>query len=195
MMVTEIHEDAVVAAGWRIPAHTIIWAAGNLASPLLRTLGAPLDRQGRVMVEADCTVPAHPEIFVLGDAAHFAHDPAGMLPGVCPVAMQMGTYAAKVIRSAVGGRPERRPFHYWNKGELAVIGRGRAVANIRRLRFGGMLAWLAWIFVHIFFLIGFRNRLLVMIEWAISYLTYSRGARLITGRPADRPPTPADASA
>jgi len=194
MMVTGIEEDAVVAAGWRIPAHTIIWAAGNLASPLLRTLGAPLDRQGRVLVEADCTVPGHPEVFVLGDAASFGHDPAGTLPGVCPVAMQMGTYAAGVIRNAARGRPERRPFHYWNKGELAVIGRGRAVANIRRLRFGGMLAWLAWIFVHIFFLIGFRNRLLVMIEWAISYLTYSRGARLITGRTADRPPTPADAS-
>ena len=194
MMVTEIHEDSVVAAGWRIPAHTILWAAGNLASPLLRTLGAPLDRQGRVMVEPDCTVPGHPEIFVLGDAANFAHDPAGPLPGVCPAAMQMGTYAAKVIRSAIRGRREARPFRYWNKGELAVIGRGRAVANIRRLRFGGMFAWLAWIFIHIFFLIGFRNRLLVMIEWAISYITYSRGARLITGRPADRPPTPADAS-
>jgi NADH dehydrogenase len=139
-------------------------------------------------------VPGRPEVFVLGDAASFGHDPAGTLPGVCPVAMQMGTYAAGVIRNAARGRPERRPFHYWNKGELAVIGRGRAVANIRRLRFGGMLAWLAWIFVHIFFLIGFRNRLLVMIEWAISYLTYSRGARLITGRTADRPPTPADAS-
>ena len=194
MMVTEIQPDAVIAAGWRIPAHTIIWAAGNLASPVLRTLGAPLDRQGRVMVEPDCTVPGHPEIFVLGDAANFTHGPEGTLPGVCPVAMQMGTYAAQVIRDAVRGRTGRRPFHYWNKGELAVIGRGRAVANIWRLRFGGMLAWLAWIFVHIFFLIGFRNRLIVMIEWAISYLTYSRGARLITGRPADRPPTPADAT-
>ncbi|HJP58247.1 MAG TPA: NAD(P)/FAD-dependent oxidoreductase [Gemmatimonadales bacterium] len=195
MMVTGIEGNSVLAGGWRIPAHTIIWAAGNRASPLLATLSVPLDRQGRVLVEPDCTIPGHPEVFVLGDAANFAHDPNGALPGVCPVAMQMGTYAARTIRDAVRNRPGRRPFHYWNKGELAVIGRGRAVANIRRLRFGGVFAWLAWIFIHIFFLIGFRNRLIVMIEWAISYLTYSRGARLITGRPADRPPTPADVTA
>jgi NADH dehydrogenase len=193
MMVTEIHPDSVVAAGWRIPAHTIIWAAGNLASPLLQTLGAPLDRQGRVIVGPDCTVPGHPEIFVLGDAANFTHGPEGTLHGVAPVAMQMGSYAARIIADEVRGRTSRPPFHYWNKGELAVIGRGQAVANIWRLRFGGMLAWLAWIFVHIFFLIGFRNRLIVLIEWAISYLSFSRGARLITGRAIDRPPSPADA--
>ena len=193
MMVTEIHPDAVVAAGWRIPAHTIIWAAGNLASPLLGTLGAPLDRQGRVMVGPDCTVPGHPEIFVLGDAANFTHGPEGTLHGVAPVAIQMGSYAARIIAAEVKGHAGRPPFHYWNKGELAVIGRGQAVANIWRLRFGGILAWLAWIFVHIFFLIGFRNRLIVLIEWAISYLTFSRGARLITGRAEDRPPPPAEA--
>jgi NADH dehydrogenase len=194
MMVTEIHPDAVVAAGWRIPAHTIIWAAGNLASPLLGTLGAPLDRQGRVVVGPDCTVPGHPEIFVLGDAANFTHGPEGTLHGVAPVAIQMGSYAARIIAAEVKGKASRPPFHYWNKGELAVIGRGQAVANIWRLRFGGMLAWLAWIFVHIFFLIGFRNRLIVLIEWAISYLSFSRGARLITGRSEDRPPSPADAA-
>ena len=193
MMVTEIHPDAVVAAGWRIPAHTIIWAAGNLASPLLRTLGAPLDRQGRVMVGPDCSVPGHPEIFVLGDAANFTHGPEGTLHGVAPVAIQMGSYAARIIAAEVKGKASRPPFHYWNKGELAVIGRGQAVANIWRLRFGGIFAWLAWIFVHIFFLIGFRNRLIVLIEWAISYLSFSRGARLITGRSEDRPPPPAEA--
>ena len=192
MMVTEIHPDSVVAAGWRIPAHTIIWAAGNLASPLLKSLGAPLDRQGRVIVGPDCAVPGHPEIFVIGDAANFTHGPEGTLHGVAPVAMQMGSYAARIIADEVKGRTNRPPFHYWNKGELAVIGRGQAVANIWRLRFGGMLAWLAWIFVHIFFLIGFRNRLIVLIEWAISYLSFSRGARLITGRAGDRPPSPAD---
>ena len=187
MLATDIGPDYVMAANWRIPAHTILWAAGNLASPLLRTLGVPLDRQGRVPVNPDCSISGHPEVFVLGDAAAFSHDPAGMLPGVCPVAIQMGHYTAGAIRQSVAGAVERPRFHYWNKGELAVIGRGRAVANIWKLHFGGMLAWLAWIFVHIFFLIGFRNRLLVMIEWAISYLTYSRGARLITGPIAGTP--------
>ncbi len=189
MMVTEIGPDAVVAAGWRIPAHTVLWAAGNLASPLLKTLGVPLDRQGRVMVNPDCTVPDHPEVFVLGDAANFAHDPAGPVPGVCPAAIQMGQYAGRTIgaelrSSGARGAAARKPFHYWNKGELAVIGRGRAVADIGRLHFGGFIAWLMWIFIHIFFLIGFRNRVIVMLEWAISYLTYSRGARLITGEGA-----------
>ncbi len=188
MMVTEIGPEEVVAGGWRIPARTVLWAAGNLASPLLRTLGTPLDRQGRALVNADCTVAGHPEVFVLGDAANFNHDPAGQVPGVCPAAIQMGQYAARTIGAELRRKSSppvpRRPFHYWNKGELAVIGRGRAVANLGRLRFGGFIAWLMWIFIHIFFLIGFRNRVLVMLEWAISYITYSRGARLITGQDA-----------
>jgi len=179
-LVTDIRPGSVGAAGWVIPTHTVIWAAGNTASPLLKTLGTPLDGAGRAIVEPDCTIPGHPEVFVLGDAAAFNHQEGGTLPGVCPVAIQMGEYAARAIRGDLAGRP-RRPFRYWDKGQLAVIGRGQAVADIRRLHFGGFVAWLAWIFVHIFFLIGFRNRVMVLLEWAWSYLTYSRGARLITG--------------
>ena len=179
-LVTDIQPGSVGAAGWVIPTQTVIWAAGNTASPLLKTLGAPLDRAGRAIVEPDCTIPSHPEVFVLGDAAAFNHQEGGTLPGLSPVAIQMGEYAARAIRGDLAGRP-RRPFRYWDKGQLAVIGRGQAVADIRRLHFGGFVAWLAWIFVHIFFLIGFRNRVMVLLEWAWSYLTYSRGARLITG--------------
>jgi NADH dehydrogenase len=178
-MVTGIGPGWVVAAGWTIPTQTVIWAAGNVASPLLRSLGAPLDRVGRAIVEPDCTIPGHPEVFVLGDAAAFNHQEDG-LPGICPVAIQMGQYAAHTIQGDLERR-SRRAFHYWDKGQLAVIGRGQAVADIWRLHFGGFLAWLTWIFVHIFFLIGFRNRVLVLIQWAWSYVTYGRGARIITG--------------
>jgi NADH dehydrogenase len=185
-MVTDIRPGSVVAAGWTIPTQTVIWAAGNLASPVLKSLGAPLDSAGRAIVEPDCTIPGHPEVFVLGDAAHFEHQEGGPLPGVSPVAIQMGEYAAGVIAGDLNGEP-RRAFQYWDKGQLAVIGRGRAVADIWKLHFGGLLAWFIWTFVHIFFLIGFRNRILVMIQWAWSYLTYGRGARLIT---AETPHTP-----
>jgi NADH dehydrogenase len=194
--VTDVRPGAVAAAGWVIPTQTVIWAAGNMASPLLKTLHAPLDRIGRVVVEPDCSIPGHPEVFVLGDAAAYNHQAGGTLPGLCPVAIQEGEYAARTIRGDLAGRP-RRPFHYWDKGQLAVIGRGQAVADIWKLHFGGFIAWLAWIFVHIFFLIGFRNRVMVLLEWAWSYLTFSRGARLITGegkypppaaRPAGLPP-------
>jgi NADH:ubiquinone reductase (H+-translocating) len=178
-MVTDIRPGSVVAAGWTIPTQTVIWAAGNVASPVLRALGAPLDNVGRAIVEPDCTVPGHPEVFVLGDAALFNHQEGGPLPGICPVAIQMGEYAARTIVGDIAGRP-RRAFHYWDKGQLAVIGRGRAVADIWKLHFAGFLAWLIWTFVHIFFLIGFRNRVMVMIQWAWSYVTFGRGARLIT---------------
>ncbi|MGH7523801.1 MAG: NAD(P)/FAD-dependent oxidoreductase, partial [Gemmatimonadales bacterium] len=179
--VTAIHADAVEAAGWRIPTTTVIWAAGNEASPLLKTLGTALDRQGRVVVDAQCAMPGHPEVFVLGDAAACPEDSGhATVPAVCPAAIQMGQYAARAIRAAIAGNAPR-PFHYWNKGELAVIGRGDAVANLPWIRFGGLLAWLIWIFLHIAYLIGFRNRVLVLIEWGWSYLTYGRGARLITG--------------
>jgi NADH dehydrogenase len=178
-MVTDIRPGSVVAAGWVIPTQTVVWAAGNIASPLLKTLGAPLDRVGRAIVEPDCTIPGHPEVFVLGDAAAFNHDPGGTLPGLCPVAIQMGEYTARTIEGDLAGR-SRRAFHYWDRGQLAVVGRGQAVADIWKLHFAGFLAWLIWIFVHIFFLIGFRNRVLVLLEWAWSYVTYSRGARLIT---------------
>ena len=184
-MVNDISPDGVTTSGGNTAARTVIWAAGNVASPLLKTLGVPLDRQGRVPVEPDCTIPGHPEAFVLGDAAAFTEG-GRILPGVCPVAIQMGKYAASVIRreAAAEGGAQRRPFHYFDKGQLAVIGRGRAVADIGKAHFAGFVAWLLWIFVHIFFLIGFRNRLIVLLEWGISYFTYSRGARLIT---YDRP--------
>jgi NADH:ubiquinone reductase (H+-translocating) len=178
-LVTDIRPGSVSAAGWTIPTQTVIWAAGNVASPLLRCLNAPLDQVGRAIVEPDCTIPGHPEVFVLGDAAAFPHPKGGTLPGISPVAIQMGQYAARVIEGDLAGRP-RRAFSYWDKGQLAVIGRGQAVADIWKLRFGGLVAWLIWIFVHVFFLIGFRNRVLVLLQWAWSYVTYSRGARLIT---------------
>ena len=193
-MVTDVRPGSVAAAGWTIPTQTIIWAAGNVASPILKSLGAPLDRVGRAIVEPDCTIPGHPEVFVLGDAALFKHQEGGPLPGICPVAIQMGEYAARTIVGDLEGHP-RRAFRYWDKGQLAVIGRGRAVADIWKLHFGGFIAWLIWTFVHIFFLIGFRNRVLVMIQWAWSYLTYGRGARLIAGEtPCAIPPAPAPVS-
>jgi NADH:ubiquinone reductase (H+-translocating) len=184
-LVTDIRPGSVWAAGWTIPTQTVVWAAGNTASPLLRSLGSPLDRMGRAIVEPDCTIPGHPEVFVLGDAAHFEQPDGGTLPGVSPVAIQMGEYAARTIEGDLAGRP-RRAFSYWDKGQLAVIGRGQAVADIWKLHFSGFIAWLVWIFVHVFFLIGFRNRVLVLLQWAWSYVTYRRGARLIT---EEVPPT------
>ena len=179
--VSDVRDGHVVAAGWTIPTFNVIWAAGNLASPLLRSLGAPLDRQGRALVEPDCSLPGHPEILVLGDAACFTHGyrDGDAVPAICPAAIQMGQHAARVVRADLAKSP-RPTFRYRNKGQLAVIGRGRAVADLPRLRFAGVIAWLLWIFVHIAFLIGFRNRAVVLTEWAWSYLTYQRGARLIT---------------
>jgi len=185
-LVTDIRPGSVAAAGWVIPTQTVIWAAGNTASPLLKTLGTPLDHAGRAIVEPDCTIPGHPEVFVLGDAAAFNHEARGTLPGICPVAIQMGGYAARAIEGDLAGRP-RRAFTYWDRGQLAVIGRGQAVADIWKLHFSGFLAWLIWIFVHILFLIGFRNRILVLLQWAWSYATFSRGARLITDETRAQP--------
>ncbi|HQR17757.1 MAG TPA: NAD(P)/FAD-dependent oxidoreductase [Gemmatimonadales bacterium] len=179
--VTDVQPDHVSAGRLVIPTHTVVWAAGNRASPLLASLGAPLDRFGRALVEPDCSIPGHAEIFVLGDAAAFPTGKGDFLPGLCPVAIQQGKYAASAILADIRGKP-RRPFRYTDKGQLAVIGRGRGVADLGRLRFSGFPAWIAWIFIHIFFLIGFRNRLVVLIDWAISYVTYARGARVITGR-------------
>lgn len=185
-LVTGITAASVEAAGWVIPTTTVVWAAGNQASPLLKTLGAPLDNQGRALVEPDCTVPGHPELFVLGDAAAFLHQSgqSGPLPGVCPVAIQMGQYAASAIRNDLAGKP-RIPFSYWDKGQLAVIGRGHAVADLGKLTFAGVTAWMVWAFVHIFFLVSFRNRVMVLLEWMWSYVRYAPGARLITGETAE----------
>ncbi|WP_152051373.1 NAD(P)/FAD-dependent oxidoreductase [Tautonia marina] len=176
--VTHIDPEGVNIGDERIEARTVIWAAGVAASPLATGLGAPLDKAGRVKVEPDLTIPGHAEVFVVGDLMAKFQD-GEMVPGVAPAAMQAGRYAAKSLLQQIAGKP-RKPFHYVDKGLLATIGRASAVADLRGLTFSGLPAWLLWLFVHLFFLIGFRNRLLVMIQWAYSYLTYDRGARLIT---------------
>jgi NADH dehydrogenase len=179
-LVSEIGQHHVMAGGDRIHAHTILWAAGNAASPLGRDLHANLDRAGRVPVAADLSVPGRREVFVIGDLAATTTN-GKPVPGVAPAAMQMGTLAAKNIRRDLEQR-ERVPFHYRNKGDLATIGRYRAIADFGRLRVTGSLAWWFWLFLHIMYLAGFRNRVSVLVEWAYSYFTYERGARLITGR-------------
>ena len=188
--VTRIESDAVWLGEERIGTRTALWAAGVAASPLARSLGAPVDRQGRVLVRPDLTVPGHPEIFVIGDAAAL-EDRGKPVPGVAPAAMQEGRHAARNIRRAVSGRP-LLPFRYVDKGTLATIGRAAAVADIRGWKISGFLAWVAWLGIHIFFLIGFRNRVLVMIEWAWAYVSWQRGARLITrgDAAAGRPNSP-----
>ena len=193
-MVTSISRGEVLCAGWRIPTDTVIWAAGNAARPVAETLSIDLDRQGRVKVEADCSVPGHPRVLVLGDAAAFTHDERfKLLPGIAPVAMQQGRHAADLIRDSLAGR-ERKPFRYADKGQLAVIGRGYAVAEIGSLRLSGFFAWMTWILLHIYYLIGFANRVLVLFQWAWSYLTFERGARLITHGWAPAETDPADNS-
>lgn len=183
-MVTGIDAGGVSIGSERIRAHTVLWAAGVAASPLARSLGVPLDRAGRVNVGADLLLPGRDDVYVIGDLAHLEQD-GEPVPGVAPAAMQMGRFVARDLVRRLHGQP-RKPFRYVNKGMLATIGRAAAVAHIGRFKFSGVLAWLAWLFVHIFFLIGFRNRLTVMIEWAWSYVSHDRGARLITAR-ADGP--------
>ena len=156
----------------------MLWAAGVAGSPLAGTLGVPLDRAGRVLVDPELTIPGRDDVYVIGDLAHIEQDGA-LVPGVAPAAMQQGHLAAQNVLATLNGRP-RQPFHYVDKGMLATIGRGAAVAKIGRFKTSGFLAWLLWLFVHILFLIGFRNRLVVMIQWAWSYITFDRGARLIT---------------
>ena len=168
-----------------IRAHTVIWAAGNAASPLGASLGAPQDRAGRVVVEPDLSIINHPDVFVIGDMASITTG-GRPVPGVAPAAMQMGSHAAHNIRRSIEGR-ERLPFAYHNKGDLATIGRHRAIADFGRFQVTGSLAWWFWLFLHILYLAGFRNRLSVLLEWGYSYLTYARGARLITeGVPRSR---------
>jgi NADH:ubiquinone reductase (H+-translocating) len=178
--VTAITPDAVTVGDEKIPASTIVWAAGVQASPLGRSLGVELDRAGRVRISPDLSVPGHPEIFVIGDMAALDDARGRPLPGVAQVAMQQGAWAAANILRAIEGKPAR-PFHYRDLGNMATIGRNSAVADIRGLRLTGFVAWLAWAVVHILNLIGFRNRLLVGLQWLWSYLTLQRGARLITG--------------
>jgi NADH dehydrogenase len=179
-IVTRVEPGAVWVGDNRMPASVILWAAGVAASPLGQKLGVPLDRAGRVIVQPDLSIPDHPEVFVIGDLASLQDEHGKMLPGVAPVAIQQGKWVARTIARDLEHQP-RRNFHYYDKGSLATIGRAAGVAQFPGFSLSGYFAWLAWLFVHIFFLIGYRNRLIVMIQWAWSYLTYERGARLITG--------------
>ena len=186
----EVRTDALVTSvepyqvtlktGEQITASLVLWAAGVMASGLGALLGAALDRQGRVLVGPDCTLPNHPEVFVIGDLAHFNGPDGQPLPGVAQVAIQMGEAAAKNIARDLRGEP-RKPFHYFDKGSMATIGRAAAVAVSGKLHLKGFIAWMAWLFVHILFLIGFRNRIMVIMEWAWAYLSFEKAARLITG--------------
>ena len=177
--VTAVDEGAVMLGAERLEAGTILWTAGVAASPITATLGVPLDRAGRVIVERDLSIPDHPEAFVIGDAAAFVDAEGHQLPGVAQVAIQGGTHAARTILRRLRGEPSE-PFVYHDRGSMAIIGRGSAICDLRGLRFSGPIAWLAWLFLHIFELIGFRNRLVVMIEWATAYFTRQRSVRLIT---------------
>jgi NADH dehydrogenase len=171
-----------------LPTHTILWGAGVQASPLAGLLakaaGAEMDRAGRVTVEPDCTLKGHPEVFVIGDMACYVHQTGKPLPGVAPVAMQMGSYAAGLIRRRLAGQPAPGPFHYRDRGSMATIGRAAAVADMGWLRLSGYPAWLVWLFIHLMYLIAFDNRVMVMFQWAWNYFTRGRSARLITSVPA-----------
>jgi NADH dehydrogenase len=174
----------------RIATPTVVWAAGvkasSLASRLGELTGAECDSAGRVTVEGDLTLPGHPEVLALGDMVRVrdANGTPQALPGVAPVAMQQGRYAAALVRRRLNGR-STAPFRYRDKGNLATIGRGSAVADIRPFKLSGLVAWLTWLFVHLWYLVGFQNRLLVFIRWSVSFLTHGRGARLITGEGLD----------
>jgi NADH dehydrogenase len=176
---TNLTEDGVQVGDEFIPCRVKIWAAGNNASFVGKTLGAPVDRVGRVIVNDDLTIPGHPEIQVIGDLANFPHQTGEPLPGISPVAMQQGRHAARNVLAMIQGRKPQR-FRYWDKGTMATIGRNKAVADLKFVHLRGRLAWLAWLFVHIVFLVGFRNRLLVLFQWAWAYFTFDKGARLIT---------------
>ena len=188
-MVTEISRDSVTVREGdhteTIPTRTVLWAAGVLASPLGRILGkeagATLDRAGRVVVEPDLTSAGHPEIFVIGDLANFSHQTGKPLPGVAQPAIQQGHYVGKAIQARLRGE-KAKPFHYFDKGNLATIGRAAAVADLNWLRLSGLPAWVIWLFVHLLYIVQFQNRLLVLVQWAWLYITYDRSARLITGK-------------
>jgi NADH dehydrogenase len=176
---TNLTEEGLQVGDEFIRCRLKVWAAGNTASFVGKTTGAPIDRVGRVMVNDDLTIPGHPEVQVIGDLANFRDKEGKPLPGVSPVAMQQGRHAARNICAMIDGR-NPQPFRYWDKGSMATIGRHRAVADMRFVHFSGLPAWLAWLFVHIIFLVGFRNRVAVLIQWAWAYFTFNKGARLIT---------------
>jgi NADH dehydrogenase len=179
--VTRVDATGVEVGRERIEAATTLWAAGVEASPLGKALGLATDRIGRVRVGADLALPDHPDVFVLGDQAHVPGPTGAPLPGLAPVAMQQGRFVARTIRDEMRGRPRGR-FAYRDRGQMATIGRSRAICDTGRLQFGGFAAWLFWLCVHIYFLVGFKNRLFVVIQWAWAYLSYGRGARLIVSR-------------
>lgn len=183
-MVTNVEPGVIYMGATGMNASVILWAAGVAASSLGKKLGVSVDRAGRVPVNPDLSLPSHPEVFIIGDLAALKDASGKLLPGVAPVAIQQGRFVAKLIRREVASGPEayaRPKFHYLDKGSLATIGRAAAIAQFGKIHISGFIAWLAWLFVHILFLIGFRNRLLVFVQWAWSYVTYERGARLITG--------------
>jgi NADH dehydrogenase len=183
--VTSVDQHGVIAGGERLDAGTVLWAAGVAASSLVRTLGVPLDRAGRVIVEPDLSIPGHPNVFVVGDAAAFLHQGGTLLPGVAQTAMQGAAHAARtILRRLRGAAPQ--PFVYRDFGSMAIVGRRAAISDLRWIRFSGVISWLAWLFLHIFMLIGFRNRVVVLFEWAVAYITFQRGARLITNDQAPR---------
>ena len=184
--VTRVGPDGVSVGDETIRARTAFWAAGNNASPVGKFLDAPLDRAGRIQVNPDLSVPTHPEIFVVGDLAALMQD-GRLVPGVGPAAIQEGSFAGKTIVRELNRLP-RKTFHYRNKGDLATIGRSRAIADFGWVRFGGRLAWFLWLFVHIMYLVGFRNRVVVLYEWAYAYFTNQAGVRLITDVERYKPP-------
>jgi len=180
---TNLTDDGLRVGDEFIPCRVKIWAAGNTASFVGKSLGVAIDKVGRVIVNADLTIPGHPEVQVIGDLANFSHDDGKPLPGVSPVAMQQGRHAARNILSMIGGGKSER-FHYWDKGSMATIGRNKAVADLHifkwSMHLSGFFAWCAWLFIHVLFLVGFRNRTAVLFQWAWAYFTFNKGARLIT---------------
>jgi NADH dehydrogenase len=189
MRVKDIREGEVeLADGEVIRAATILWTAGVAATPLTKKLGVDLDKAGRVKVNPDCSLPGRPEVFAIGDMSFLMQQNGKPVPGVSPSAMQEGRHVAKIVEDEIDlgpGRAPRRPFKYWDKGTMATIGRSKAVAEVGRFRFSGLFAWLTWLFVHLIFLVGFRNKISVMMQWIYSYFTYKRGARIITYLPKD----------
>ncbi|HEY3133736.1 MAG TPA: NAD(P)/FAD-dependent oxidoreductase [Gemmatimonadaceae bacterium] len=184
--VTNVGPDGVSIGAEKIRARTAFWAAGNLASPLGKFMGVPLDRAGRIEVNRDLSVPGHPNVFIVGDLAALVQD-GRLVPGVGPAAIQEGKSAARNILRELRRAP-RKPFHYWNKGDLAVIGRSRAIADLGWITFSGWFAWVFWLFVHIMYLVGFRNRIVVLFGWAYAYFTSQAGVRLITDVERYKPP-------
>ncbi len=180
-LVTSVNDREVRIGDQTIATRTVLWAAGVQASPLARSLGAPLDRAGRVLVEPDLTIPGHRDVFVIGDLAAVKQPDESFVPGVAPAAIQEGVHSARNLDRAIRGEP-LKPFRYRDKGSLATIGRAAGVADFGPIKLSGFIAWFAWLAIHIFFLIGFRNRFLVITQWAWAYVTYQRAARLITGR-------------